>query len=74
MKTKGKTLRFKTTINCNSCIQSVSPFLNDLDNVDYWKVDTDNPDKILEVVIDDEDEDVVIEAVKKAGYEIEKVG
>ncbi len=68
-----KTLKYKTNINCGNCIKSVTPFLNELDNVDLWKVDTANPDKILEVEIDDEDEKVVFEAVKKAGFEIEKV-
>lgn len=68
-----KTVKFKTNINCGSCIKSVTPFLNDVDNVDLWKVDTENPDKILTVELDDEDESTVIEAVKKAGYNIEKI-
>ena len=68
-----KTVKFKTNINCGNCIKSVTPFLNDLDNVDLWKVDTDNPDKILEVTLDDEDESTVVEAVTKAGFNIEKV-
>lgn len=68
-----KNIRFKTNINCNNCINSVSPFLNALDNVDLWSVDTDNPDKILNVDLDDENESVVIEAVKEAGYEIQKI-
>ena len=65
-----KTVKFKTNINCGSCIKAVTPFLNELDNVDLWKVDTDNPDKILTVELDDEDSDAVVEAVTKAGYEI----
>lgn len=68
-----KTVKFKTNINCGSCIKSVTPLLNDVDNVDLWKVDTENPDKILTVELDDEDESTVIEAVKKAGYNIEKI-
>ena len=68
-----KTVKFKTNINCGSCIKSVTPFLNELDNIDLWKVDTDNPDKILEVTIDDEDVESVIASVKSAGFEIEKV-
>lgn len=68
-----KTVKFKTDINCGSCVASVTPFLNTLDNLDTWKVDTENPDKILEVTIDDEDENAVIEAVQKAGYTIEKI-
>lgn len=68
-----KKAKFKTNINCGSCIKSVTPFLNDVDNVDLWKVDTENPDKILEVELDDEDTSTVIEAVQKAGFNIEEL-
>lgn len=68
-----KTVRFKTNINCGNCIKSVSPFLNELDNVDGWKVDTTDPNKILEVLLDDDDSTSVIEAVKKAGFRIEEI-
>lgn len=69
----SKIVKFKTNINCGSCIKSVTPFLNELDNVDEWKVDTDNPDKILTVEIDDEDSNVIVVAVKQAGYNIEEL-
>ena len=62
------TYTFKTNINCGSCIKSVTPFLNELDNVDSWKVDTENPDKILEVELDDENIKAVLGAVEKAGF------
>lgn len=68
-----KTLKFKTNINCGSCIKSVAPFLNELDNLDLWKVDIDNPDKILEIELDDDDDEPVIKAVTKAGFKIEKI-
>ncbi|MFT7032257.1 MAG: copper chaperone [Cyclobacteriaceae bacterium] len=68
-----KTVKYKTNINCGGCINSVTPFLNEVDNIDIWKVDTENPDKILEVNLDDENEAFVIEAVKKAGFEIEPI-
>lgn len=63
--------KFKTNINCGNCIQSVTPFLNALDNIDLWKVDTDNPSKILSVELEDDNVTAVIDAVKKAGYIIE---
>lgn len=69
-----KTVKFKTNINCSSCIKSVTPFLNELDNVDLWKVDTENPDKILEVELDDDNQESVVAAIKKAGFEIEEIG
>lgn len=66
------TYTFKTNINCGNCIKSVTPFLNELDNVDSWKVDTENPDKILEVELDDEDVQAVVNAVEKAGFKIQR--
>ncbi len=66
-------VKFKTNINCNNCINSVSPFLNELDNVDLWSVDIRKSDKILSVVLGDENENAVIKAVKKAGYEIQEI-
>jgi copper chaperone len=68
-----KIVKYKTNINCGSCIKSVTPFLNELDNIDEWKVDTENPYKILTVEIDDEDSNAIIEAVKSAGYKIEEL-
>ena len=68
-----KTLKFKTNINCNNCIRSVTPFLNEVDTVDEWKVDIDNPDKILTVELDNGSDKDVVEAVIKAGFKIQKV-
>lgn len=65
--------KFKTTINCGSCINKVTPVLNTLDNVDEWKVDTSIDDKILEVELDDDNIEAVMEAVKGAGFKIEQI-
>ncbi len=67
------TVKFKTNINCGNCVNSVTPFLNEVDNIDLWKVDTNNPHKILEVQLDDQNKNTIIEAVKKAGFEIEEL-
>ncbi|OAD45150.1 heavy-metal-associated domain-containing protein [Polaribacter atrinae] len=66
-------VKYKTNIHCGSCIKSVTPVLNNLDNIDLWKVDLEHDDKILEVTIDDEDKNSVVEAVKSAGFEIEEI-
>jgi copper chaperone len=68
-----KTVKYKTNINCGGCINAVTPFLNELDNIDIWKVDIENPDKILHVELEDEKEAIIIETVKKAGFKIEKI-
>ena len=68
-----KTMLFKTNINCNGCIKSVTPHLNELDTVESWQVDIENPNKILKVESENDDQNEVIEAVTKAGFEIEPV-
>ena len=65
-----KTLKFKTNINCNNCIRSVTPFLNEVDSIDEWSVDINNENKILTIMSDTGSEDDVVEAVKRAGFEI----
>ena len=68
-----ETIKFKTNINCGGCLKSVTPHLDELDNVDSWKVDINNADKILEVKLEDRNENAVVSAVKKAGFEINKM-
>jgi len=67
-----KTYKFKTNINCGGCVSGVTPFLNKLENTN-WKVDTENPDKILTVETETVSEEEILKAVKKAGFEIEAV-
>jgi len=66
------TYTFKTNINCGGCIASVTPALNQIDEIESWSVDTENPDKILSVELEDEaDPTSIVEAVSKAGFRIE---
>jgi cation transport ATPase len=43
------THRFKTNLNCGSCVAAVKPHLDNDQAIDYWSVDTSNPDKVLTV-------------------------
>ncbi|RLZ10674.1 cation transporter [Faecalibacter macacae] len=65
-------LKFKTNINCGSCIKSVKPFLDEVVGEGNWAVDTDNTEKILTVNTDEEVSEVV-EAVSDAGFKIQKI-
>ena len=65
-------LKFKTNINCGSCIKSVKPFLDEVVGDGNWSVDTENPDKILTVTTEEEISEVV-EAVSDAGFKIQKI-
>ncbi len=65
-----KILKFKTNINCGSCVRAVKGFLAEVPHVSKWEVDTDHPDKILTVYGTEalRAEDVVA-AVEEAGYQ-----
>ena len=64
-----ETLRFKTNINCGGCVKVVTPHLNQADQVESWQVDTDNPEKTLEVKSKDGNPQTVVAAVERAGFE-----
>ena len=67
------TLKFKTNINCNGCIATVTPFLNSEKDIKNWNVDIQNPNKILTVESEMLIKDKVIAKVKEAGFKIEEV-
>ncbi len=63
-----KTLKFKTNINCGSCVAKVTPFLNSEKDIDKWSVDVAGPTKILTVESSTLVADDVINILTKAGY------
>ena len=65
--------KFKTNINCSSCVATVTPFLNDAEGVCHWEVDTTTKDKVLTVKSTGISHQEVIEAVQKAGFKIESI-
>lgn len=68
-----KTIQFKTNINCSGCVAKVTPGLNALNSIEKWSVDTSNPGKILSVETAEENKEAVVEAVKKAGFNITEI-
>lgn len=67
------TLKFKTNINCSSCVAKVTPFLNGNEGIEKWDVDTNNPNKILTVEVCDLSPEQVMETVKRTGFKIESI-
>lgn len=65
------TLRFKTNINCGSCIRAVTPALNQQVGANNWQVDTANPDKVLTVSTSAATPEQVLQAVEAAGFDAE---
>ena len=68
-----KTYKFKTNINCGNCMRAVTPHLNKLEGVEEWKVDTENPDKVLEVKSDSVDAQTIKDIVERAGFKAEQL-
>ncbi|WP_313384278.1 cation transporter [Chishuiella sp.] len=67
-----KELKFKTNINCSGCVSKVKPFLDKLENTDYWQVDTTNENKILTIKTKLSDEKI-IDTIEEVGFEIEPI-
>lgn len=44
-----KVFKFKTNINCGSCIDRVASYLDNTSDIAYWQVDTEDADKVLTV-------------------------
>ena len=66
-------ITFKTNISCTNCIAKVKPFLDKLEGIDNWSVDTNNPDKILSVETSSATPEQIIDAVENVGFDIERV-
>ncbi len=65
--------KFKTNIKCGGCIAAVTPFLDKVSGVEKWEVDTNVPEKILTVTGDLNNTESIENAVREAGYNIEKI-
>jgi len=65
--------KFKTTIQCNSCLSKVTPKLNEILEEQSWSVDLESDDRILTVNDDNVSVDEVVSAVKSVGFEIEEL-
>lgn len=68
-----KTLTFTTNINCSGCVAKVTPHLDANDGIKEWKVDIDDPKKILTVKTTTLNESEVKAIVGMAGFRAEKV-
>lgn len=66
-------IHFKTNINCNSCIQKVTPILDEIKGIKNWSVDTDNAQKILTVETESATADEIIAGIQDIGFDIAKL-
>jgi copper chaperone len=62
------TIKFKTNINCSSCVAKVTPHLDDEKSIEKWEVNTMSPDKVLTITGENLDKEKVKNVVEKAGF------
>lgn len=67
------TLQFKTNINCKNCIRSITPFMEEVEGITSWVVNTENPNKILTVEVEALTTTDIIAVVEDAGFDIQVV-
>ncbi|MFN7312424.1 MAG: heavy-metal-associated domain-containing protein [Bacteroidota bacterium] len=65
--------KFKTNIKCGGCVATVTPFLNQINTIENWQVDTTNVDKILTVTASLHSPELIEQAVKQAGFQIQLI-
>lgn len=62
-----------TTFKCSGCVDSAAPYLDEVIGKGNWAVDLESPQKILIVFKENVTDEQVQEAVRKAGYSVERV-
>ncbi|MBK6979795.1 MAG: hypothetical protein IPH28_24110 [Cytophagaceae bacterium] len=67
-------MKFKTNINCNNCVAKVQTTLDGLVGAGNWQVDTNNPEKILDIKNLEVAAQDVTNKLKRIGFSAEEVG
>jgi copper chaperone CopZ len=68
-----ETLRFKTSLKCGGCVKAITPWISNITEIKSWNVDLESPDRILSVESTEDISEIVIENIKKAGYEASRL-
>ena len=66
-------MKFKSNINCQNCVAKEKNTLYGLVGENAWKVDTDNPAKILEVSNNTIAPSEIVNKLKRIGFTAEEI-
>jgi len=69
----SKMLTFKSNIKCGGCVSIVGPYLDGAEGIISWKVDTEVPEKTLQLEVEGMDEHDIQSLVKKAGFDLQLI-
>ncbi|PRY13788.1 hypothetical protein CLV24_105158 [Pontibacter ummariensis] len=64
-------IKFKTDVESQSGLSKVAPFLERVDNLSKWSLDTGSADKVLSVSGTNLSPQAVVNAMEEAGYKAE---
>jgi copper chaperone len=67
-------IKLKTSLKCNGCLATVTPYLNQLEGLGEWSVDLSDPNRTLTAEVSGICADDVIAVIGKAGFSAEKIG
>lgn len=73
IKKQTNKMKFKSNINCQNCVAKVKNTLDTLVGTDGWKVDTENPTKILDISNPDATAAEVVNKLKRIGFTAELI-
>lgn len=62
-------LKFKTNLKCKGCVDSVKPTLDEIIEINDWKVDLNSENRILTVEGESIPVQKILESVNKLGYQ-----
>jgi copper chaperone len=65
-------ISLKTSVKCNGCVATVTPLLDNLEGLEKWSVDLNDPMRILTADISGISAEDVIAVLHKAGFKAEK--
>ena len=72
-----QTLKFKTNIKCNGCVNAIKLFIDSIKGINSWKVDLESSDKIIEVIssteYDNKLSEEIVRSINQAGYSAERI-
>lgn len=69
----SRNIRFKTSMKCAGCVESITPGMNGLTDVQSWNADVSGSEKILSVDADEAAIPKVIAVLEKAGFKAEQI-
>jgi copper chaperone len=67
-------IKLKTSLKCNGCLATITPFLNQLEGLGEWSVDLVDPNRTLTAEVSAISAEDVIAVIRKAGFSAEKIG